>query len=438
MSTLTKPSIKYQPPDWFTNSFAISANSQRQREASEQIRQETRSLRLAAALRTKWDEFNNTTRLADRIDAIKDFRDILELAHLQLDEEISMVNLGKDALEEQMKNIITPKECVTECLALRDRRKRIDYVEDAPEAQLKKEKELIDKSHKRLQQKVDEAFEQMLLLKEARGQVLLDLQDKHAAMDIDIQQYKLKPTCPGVSFKPNPTRIPKGTTTPQQWEEFTRYNWQRAQAEIRAGQRLREAIFQMLCQVSNDLEAQAQATEFALRQRKHDMEQALDELKWQKKQTEDEMAEMENDLDQLEKAIHGLIPAGKLAQTRLERRTYRPGVELCRDAVQYGLTDEVKQIEATNEALLEKQRQARHALDALHKQLNRINDDIAIKEESLKIETDCLDLREKRMDRRQPVKDLDPKRVESYKSDEKIVNKPPTFIERHMAEKILA
>ncbi|VDQ13945.1 unnamed protein product, partial [Trichobilharzia regenti] len=61
-----------------------------------------------------------------------------------------------------------------------------------------------------------------------------------------------------------------------------------------------------------------------------------------------------------------------------------------------------------------------HALDALHKQLNRINDDIAIKEESLKIETDCLDLREKRMDRRQPVKDLDPKRVESYKSDEKI------------------
>ncbi|VDP07982.1 unnamed protein product, partial [Schistosoma margrebowiei] len=71
---------------------------------------------------------------------------------------------------------------------------------------------------------------------------------------------------------------------PQQWEEFTRYNWRRAQAEIRSGQRLREAIYLTLCQVSNDLEAQAQATEFALRQRKHDFEQALDELKWQKKQ----------------------------------------------------------------------------------------------------------------------------------------------------------
>ncbi|CAH8593308.1 unnamed protein product [Heterobilharzia americana] len=122
--------------------------------------------------------------------------------------------------------------------------------------------------------------------------------------------------------------------------------------------------------------------------------------------TEDEMAEMENDLDKLEKTIRGMIPAGKLAQTRLERRTYRPGVELCRDAVQYGLTDEVKQIEVTIEALLEKQRQARHALDALHKQLNRINDDISLKEKSLKIENDCLDLREKRMDHRNQKKIL--------------------------------
>uniref|UniRef100_A0A095AJI3 Tektin n=1 Tax=Schistosoma haematobium TaxID=6185 RepID=A0A095AJI3_SCHHA len=390
MSTLAKPSIKYQPSDWFTNSFAVSANSQRQREASEQIRQETRSLRLAAALKTKWDEFNNTTRLADRIDAIKDLKDVLELAHSQLDAEISM------------------------------------------------EKEVIDKSNKRLQQKVDEAFEQIVLLKEARQQILLDLQDKHAAMDIDIQQYKLTHTCPGVSFKLNSTRIPKGTTTPQQWEEFTRYNWRRAQAEIRSGQRLRGAIYLTLCQVSNDLEAQAQATEFALRQRKHDFEQALDELKWQKKQIEDEMAEMENDLDQLEKAIQGLIPMGKLAQTRLERRTYRPGVELCRDSVQYGLTDEVRQIELTNEALLDKQRQARHALNALHKQLNRINDDITLKEESLQIENDCLNLRHQRMDRKQPEKDFNPNEIESHKSEVKLVNKPPTFIERHVAEKLLA
>lgn len=50
----------------------------------------------------------------------------------------------------------------------------------------------------------------------------------------------------------------------------------------------------------------------------------------------------------------------KLTQTRLENRTYRPNVELCRDAPQYGLTDEVKQLEATKRALEEKLKQAKY------------------------------------------------------------------------------
>ncbi|CAL8077898.1 unnamed protein product [Calicophoron daubneyi] len=437
MATVAKPSLKFQPPDWFTNSFAISANAQRQREASHEVRQETRALRLAAALRTKWDEYNNTTRLADRIDSIKDLRDILDLAKTQVDEEMTMVQLGKDALEEQMRNLHVPRECVTECLTLRDHRREIDNVEDAPEVQLKKEQEVIARSNKYLQQKVDEAFDQIALLKEARGQLLIDLQDKNEAMDIDIEQYKLRPECPGVSFKPNCMRIPKGTTTPQQWENFSRYNWDRAQAEIGAGQRLREAIYQALCQVANDMEAQAQATELALRRRRHEIEQALDELNWQKKQTEEEMAELENDLEKLEQGICDLAPAGKLAQTRLERRTYRPGVELCRDAAQYGLTDEVQQIEVSKEALLEKQRQCRHALDALHRQLNRINDDISVKERSLELENQCINLRHQRMDRPQPQKDNDPDRSFS-KGDESLVNQPPTATESNLAQKILA
>lgn len=138
MATIEKHRTKFQPPDWFTNSFAISTNSQRQRNASDLTRQSARATRLAVALRTKWDQFNNTTRLADRIEAIRDLRDILDLAKTQVDEELTMVNQGKDALEEQMRNIQIPRDCVNECLTLRDKRKSIDFVEDAPEVQLKK------------------------------------------------------------------------------------------------------------------------------------------------------------------------------------------------------------------------------------------------------------------------------------------------------------
>ena len=68
---------------------------------------------------------------------------------------------------------------------------------------------------------------------------------------------------------------------------------------------------------------------------------------------------MLKDIHGLEEAIRAKIPPSKLAQTRLENRTYRPGVELCRDAPQYGLTDEVKQLDATKKALEEKLAQSR-------------------------------------------------------------------------------
>lgn len=76
-------------------------------------------------------------------------------------------------------------------------------------------------------------------------------------------------------------------------------------------------------------------------------------------QTEEEIAELENDIRGVEEKIRQKINPMKLAQTRLENRTYRPNVELCRDAPQYGLTDEVKQLEATKRALEEKLKQSK-------------------------------------------------------------------------------
>ena len=75
-------------------------------------------------------------------------------------------------------------------------------------------------------------------------------------------------------------------------------------------------------------------------------------------QTEEEIAELENDIRGIEEAIRNKIRPTKKAETRLENRTYRPNVELCRDAPQYGLVDEVKQLYASKNALEEKLRQA--------------------------------------------------------------------------------
>ena len=75
-------------------------------------------------------------------------------------------------------------------------------------------------------------------------------------------------------------------------------------------------------------------------------------------QTEEEIADLEEEIRRLNDAIAAKTNPLKLAQTRLENRTYRPNVELCRDNVQYGLVDEVKQLEASKASLEEKLKQA--------------------------------------------------------------------------------
>lgn len=74
------------------------------------------------------------------------------------------------------------------------------------------------------------------------------------------------------------------STTPQQWEDYSRYNKERADAEMESSRRLREAIHHTIHQTDNDLAAQHKATDYALRKRMHEFEKAIDELKWQKDQ----------------------------------------------------------------------------------------------------------------------------------------------------------
>ena len=94
----------------------------------------------------------------------------------------------------------------------------------------------------------------------------------------------LSPGLPWLTLKTDKTPLTCGrSTTPQQWEDYSRYNKERADAEMQASNRLREAIHHTLQQTANDLEAQKIATEYAFRRRIHEFERAKDELEWQKK-----------------------------------------------------------------------------------------------------------------------------------------------------------
>lgn len=396
MATLSlKPGSRFSVPDWHTNNSLISTNAQRQRTASHDIRQDARSLRNDTNNQTKWNEHDNGTRLAERIDEVEKWKQELDKCLGEVNAEIDALTLMKDEAEKALQAKNVPSDVAIECLTLRESRRSIDLVRDLVEKELHKEVEVIEGVRKALQQKISEAFEQICLLQESRQQLSWDQRDKAETIEIDQKCLSLAKNSPIISLKVDPVRVAHGTTSLQEWEQFSRYNKDRADAELQASAELREAISMTIAQTNNELEAQRQAVEFAYRKRIHEFEKTHNELKWQEKNTKEEIAEMEEDIRRLEDDLRKKRGPLKLAHARLETRTYRPNVDLCRDQVQYGLTDEVHQLEGTIAMLKQKLAQSQDALDALYKHLARIQADIKCKENSLTLDKKCLDTRRK-------------------------------------------
>ncbi|XP_042300905.1 tektin-2-like [Sceloporus undulatus] len=394
-SLSVKPGQRYTLRDWNTSRELLVTNAERQRFASHQIRQEGRALRNETNNQTKWDEHDNRTRLNERIECVGQWKETLDKYLTDVDMEINALTQMKEQAERALQAKNLPLDVAIENLTLRESRRDIDVVKDPAEDELYKEVEVIDATKKALQQKVSEAFEQLCLLEEARQQLNFDHRAKMEALEIDRTCVSLNINSPNISYKVNPTRVPIGSLSPEQWDQCSQYNRDRAEAEMKASSELREAVALTISQTDNELEAQRVATEFAFRKHIHQLEKALDELRWQQKNTLEEIAEMKDDIRRLEEDLRNKVSNLKLAHTRLETRTYRPNMELCRDQAQQGLTDEVHQLEGTIAALKQKLAQSQDALDALYKDLYRIQEDIKIKSNSLSLDNKCIDGRRK-------------------------------------------
>ncbi|NXS91817.1 TEKT2 protein, partial [Jacana jacana] len=409
MATLSeKPGQRYTVPDWHTNSHLISADAEHQRSASHRVRQEGRVLRNETNNQAKWDEHDNRSRLAERISSVNRWKETLDKCLADIDAEIDALAKVKEEAECALHAKNLPLDVSIECLTFRESRRAIDLVRDPVSEELHKEVKVIEKTKRELQQKVHEAFEQLCLLQEARQQLSSDHRDKVEALDIDRNCLSLSVNSPNISFKVNPTQVPGGSVAPDEWEQYSQCNKERAEAEMKASILLREATLLAIAQMNNELEAQRVATEFALRKRIRDLDRAYDELKWQEKNTLEEIDEVKEDIRCLEEDLQRKIRALKVAHTRLETRTCRSNMELCRDQVQYGLTGEVHELEGSIRALRHKLAESQDALEALYRQLHRLQTDMGYKANSLVLDNKCMDTRRKLLvPAERPVPELD-------------------------------
>lgn len=108
-----------------------------------------------------------------------------------------------------------------------------------------------------------------------------------------------------------------------------------------------------------------------------------------------QITEVEDNVSMLKEKVGTKEAPMALAQTRLENRTYRPSVELCRDTAQYGLVEEVAEISDNVMRLRERLAQSEESLKGLIRRQLDLEDDIAVKANTLMIdEAQCKRMRQ--------------------------------------------
>lgn len=282
---------------------------------------------------------------------------------------------------------------VSECISMRDCRFGEDLTYDEADKELKKELCLLESVKRNLGERSQAVWEKINRLEEIKFQLNLDLNDKTEAVEIDREQLGLDKKSACITYKINPTRNPKESVTYEDWLKHTEHVKQLGDNELTDTLKLDESLFVVRERSKNDMISQRDYVDFTLRKRISEIQKARNETQWQKKKISEELEKLTNEITSLGNNILDKKRALKLAETRLENRTYRPGFELALDDSDQGLKNEVFQLVHTIRDLTDKLNCTKATVNALEEQQVIIDRDLENKNQAMMTDIRCLDLR---------------------------------------------
>jgi len=221
-----------------------------------------------------------------------------------------------------------------------------------------------------------------------------DITDKFGALAIDNSCAGLENSSGNKYYAPTSIKIEANSMTPEEWEAFSNQNVQKAERERNSAITLRSMIDEILQETFADQQKQCDSANLAFNKRIDETEKAKTKLENHLDKVNSEINDMQSNIDSLKQAIAAKEPPMQVSQTRLDQRTARPNVELCRDRVQYKLVDEVNEISYNIDRLREMLAASENSLKALVRQKLNLEEDISVKTNSLNIDQEeCMSIR---------------------------------------------
>lgn len=394
ISTLGYRSSKYNPAEWHETNYSKFYQSFADRDNAERIRHESKRTINETESTTNKTQSEVTKKLGERIQDINFWKFELEREIQDVISETDLLLAQKKRLENGLRATEVPLHIATDNLNCRQRRQGVDLVQDDVELSLLKEVEITNNVQDLLKKTIDQADKQIKLNREAKQNLEMDWSDKKEALEIDTKSGALRNHHTDKQFYSGAAKFEEVQSTPESWAQFSHDNVVRAEHERMASMQLRQLIDNILEDSSRDMREQCDSVDVNFTKRIEEMEDAKTKLEENLSKICKEITSMENNIDNLRKAIRDKENPMKVSQTRLNNRTYRPGVELCRDPVQYKLVGEVNEIAQSIDALTEQLNNAENARKDLQDNRMALEKEISIKKNSLFIDRDkCVTVR---------------------------------------------
>ncbi|XP_004692185.1 PREDICTED: tektin-5 [Condylura cristata] len=385
---------RYSPRDWERSSQLQICGAEASRKWCSRLTGDSMRLMQEKEQLTRQMQEGTTRNLGQRLSDIGFWKSELNYELERLTSEGHNLETVKRRLECAAEEVNCPLQVALECLYQREKRIGIDLVHDNVEKNLIQEVDLLkccQEQMKKLAQRIDI---QMRDNRDAQHALERDLENKSSAQFIDEKCFNLRNTSDCISFFHGMEKIDGTISVPETWAKFSNDNIRHSQ-NMRANTiRLMEEAEYLFETLSDQMWKQFTSTNLAFKARISEVMDVKNKLQTQLAKTLQEIFQAENTIMLLERSIMAKECPLKVAQTRLECRTWRPNMELCRDTPQFKLMNEVFTIDDTLQTLKLRLRETQDTLQLLVMTKSRLEHELAIKANTLCIDKEkCMSMR---------------------------------------------
>jgi len=394
MAKLIQPPTRFTHTEWTRSNLTKYANAETERAAAERLVEESKRLSDETEKRTEKTQRDVNKKFQQRLDDIRYWKSELDDKLASITTEIDNLLAFKTRVEKALEATHEPLHIAKQCLMNREKRRSIDLVHDDVQKELIKEVEAIEGVQALLQRSLEQATEQVRLNRKAKFQLEKDLKDKFSVLSIDEYCESLRNNSQNIGFKEGTAKVETNSVSPEDWQDFSHKNIEKAERERQSSVELRSLVDGILQQTSNDMRKQCNEVNVAFNKRINESKDTKSKLEDHLNKVLAQIKEMEENIARLQKAIQDKEQPMMLAQTRLDTRTQRPNVELCRDPVQYRLIEEVHEIDGSVAGLQARLAEAQESLKGLIRNQLTLEEDIDVKSNTLFIdEVECVGMR---------------------------------------------